>query len=183
MNKPDNGESPAQGAKEVNEISALLAHALALEEEAAERYAELAGAMETHNNPDAAELFSRMAGIEQMHVIEIRKQIDQRELTDLPFADYRWIGAEGPETTDYAELHYLMTPHQALSLALINEKRAHEYYRDIAEHSSSPEVVKLARDLAEEEREHVAWVELWLERFPETDEDWDQDDDPPNLQG
>jgi len=173
--------SPA--AKEINEISVLLAHALALEEEAAERYWELAEVMESHNNSEAAELFAKMAGIEQKHVDEIHKQIAERELTELPSAQYRWVGPDGPETTDFADLHYMMTPHQALSLALTNEKRARDYYRDIARESSDPEVIKLARDLAEEEREHVAWVELWLERFPQTEEGWDHDDDPPILQG
>jgi rubrerythrin len=69
-----------------------------------------------------------------------------------------------------------------LLLALINEQRARDYYADIADHSSNPEVIKLARELAAEEREHVAWVEQWLEKFPESEEDWDHDDDPPNLQ-
>jgi len=36
----------------------LLSHALALESEASERYAELAEQMQTHNNPDVAELFA-----------------------------------------------------------------------------------------------------------------------------
>ena len=176
-------ELAAQPATELNTISDLLAHALALEEEARERYAELAQIMESHNNPDVTELFTKMAEIEHIHVLEIRRQIARRELTDLPFTQYCWIGLEGPETTDHAELHYLMTPRQALSLALINEKRARDYYTDIAAQSSDPEVVKLARDMAEEEREHVAWVELWLERFPQTQAGWDRDDDPPNLQG
>lgn len=165
----------------MNEISKLLAHALALEEEAVERYAELATMMEVHNNDDAAELFRRMADIEKKHVAEIRKQIELRQL-DVDPEDYRWIGLEGPETTDYADLHYLMTPHQALSLALANEQRARDYYQDIAAESSDPEVVELAGELAEEEREHVQWVESWLRRLSSPEEDWDQDDDPPNLQ-
>ena len=180
-NKPDKAHENKQTPQPAN-ISDLLSRALALEEEAAERYAELAEVMEAHNNHEAAELFAKMSGIERIHVDEIRKQIASRELTGLPSAHYRWIGLEGPETTDHADLHYLMTPRQALSLALLNEQRAHDYYRDIASHSSDSEVVKLARELADEEREHVAWVELWLQRFPESEEGWDQDDDPPNLQ-
>ena len=35
----------------MNELKSLLAHALALEEEASERYAELADIMEAHNIP------------------------------------------------------------------------------------------------------------------------------------
>ncbi|MDT8319571.1 MAG: ferritin family protein, partial [Xanthomonadales bacterium] len=87
-----------------------------------------------------------------------------------------------PETADYGDLHYLMTPHQALSLALLNEQRARDYYLGIAGRSSDPEVKALAGELAEEEREHVSWVEQWMERFPPAEPDWDHDDDPPILQ-
>lgn len=182
MSNDRNKALSASSAMEPQNIAELFAHALALETEATERYAELAEVMHTHNNPDAAELFTRMAGIEQLHVNEIRQQISQRKLTDLPTTHYRWVGLEGPETTDYADLHYLMTSRQALALALLNEQRARDYYVTIAENSSDPEVVKFARELAEEEREHVQWVEQWLERIPPTEADWDQDDDPPILQ-
>ena len=167
---------------DLHDISELLAHALALEEEAGERYAELAEVMESHNNPEAAGLFSKMSGIEQLHVEEIRLQIDRHGLKNLPSAYYRWVGLEGPETTDHADLHYLMTPHQALSLALLNERRARDYYVGIAGQARDAAVVKLARELADEEREHVKWVEQWLERFAPTEEGWDQDDDLPNVQ-
>lgn len=182
MSNSRNKELSAGSTEEPQTIAELLAHALALEAEATERYAELAEIMHTHNNPDAAELFTRMAGIEQLHVDEIRRQISQRKLTDLPSTHYRWVGLEGPETTDYADVHYLMTPRQALSLALLNEQRARDYYVTIAENSTDPEVVKFARELAEEEREHVQWVEQWLARIPQTEAGWDQDDDPPMLQ-
>ena len=175
-------DPPANPDTNLHDISGLLAHALALEEEASERYAELADIMESHNNPEAAALFSRMAAIEQRHVNEIRKQIDQRKLTNLPSTQYRWVGLEGPETTDHADLHYLMKPRQALSLALLNERRARDYYLDIVDQASDPEVIKLARELADEEREHVKWVQQWLDRLPQTQSGWDRDDDPPNLQ-
>ena len=41
-----------------------MAHAYALEAEAAERYAEFAAAMENHNNREVAELFRKLARIE-----------------------------------------------------------------------------------------------------------------------
>ena len=182
MSETRQTKQPAEQVPELNTIEDLLAYALALEEEAHERYAELAEVMRAHNNPDVAELFTRMAAIEQLHVDEIRQQIAVRDLTDLPAFTYRWAGLEGPETTDHSDLHYLMTPHQALSLAVLNERRARDCYLDIAGRSSDSEVQALAGELAEEEREHVIWVEQWLERFPRTQPGWDHDDDPPNLQ-
>jgi len=183
MSKPREDEGAGAQAPVMGSISELLAHALALEEEATERYAELAEIMEAHNNPDAAQLFARMAKIEQHHVAEVRKEIERRGLEDLAPAEYHWVGMEGPETTDHADLHYLMTPRQALLLALTNERRARDYFGAIAGHATDPEVAQFAGEMAEEEKEHVEWVERWLEQFPEPEQDWDQDDDPPILQG
>jgi rubrerythrin len=163
-------------------ISELLAYALALEQEATERYAELAQLMATHNNHEVAELFVKMARIEQLHVDEIRGRIKRNQITDLPVAHFRWVGLTGPEATDPADLHYLMTPHQAITLALLNEQRAHAFYHDIAVRTRSQEIREFAEELAHEEEEHVALVKTWLDRFPETDAGWDEDDDPPNLQ-
>lgn len=167
----------------LDSIGDLLAYALALEVEATERYAELAELMATHNNRDVAESFRKMARVEQLHVDEIRKRIEQSRLTELPTAHFRWVGlTSGPESTDPADLHYLMTPRQALELALINEKRAHQYYDTIATSTTDPEVKALAAEFAEEEKEHVALVEAWMKKYPETEDDWDRDDDPPILQ-
>jgi len=167
---------------EVQNISELLAHALALEEEATERYADLAELMETHNNLEVAELFKKMADIEKLHVDHIREMIASKQLPELPNVQFQWIGLEGPESTDPGELHYLMTPHQALSLALLNEQRAEEFYLNIVKHSSDNEVIKFAEELAEEEKEHVALVKAWQDKIPKTEEGWDYDDDPPVLQ-
>lgn len=167
----------------LDNIGELLAYALALELEATERYAELAELMAAHNNRDVAESFRKMARVEQLHVNAIRERIEQSKLTNLPTAHFRWVGlTNGPESTDPADLHYLMTPRQALELALINEKRAHEYYDSIATSTKDPEVKALAAEFAEEEKEHVALVEAWMKKYPETDADWDHDDDPPILQ-
>jgi rubrerythrin len=176
-------DSFKQEVPALDSIGELLAYALALEQEATERYAELAELMATHNNRDVAESFRKMARIEQLHVNTIRERIEHNRLTDLPTAHFRWVGLTGgPESTDPADLHYLMTPRQALSLALLNEQRAHVYYDRIANQARDPEVKELASELAEEEKEHVAMVEAWLKRFPETEDDWDHDDDPPILQ-
>ena len=45
-------------------VEELLAYSLAIEQEAAERYAELADQMEVHNNHEVAELFHKLAVIE-----------------------------------------------------------------------------------------------------------------------
>ena len=166
----------------INNVAELLSHALALEIESTERYAELAELMEGHNNNDVSKLFEKMSDIEKLHVEQILELISKHEMEDLPKTDWKWVSAEGPETTDPADLHYLMTPNHALQLALVNEQRAYEYYSDIANNTQDKESRDLARELATEEEEHVALVKVWLAKYPETDEDWDYDDDPPFIQ-
>lgn len=166
----------------INDITDLLSHALALEYEASDRYAELAELMEVHNNINVAKLFERMAEIEKLHVDQILRMVNQHEVRDLPRKEWKWISPEGPETTNPEDLHYLMKPHHALQLALVNEQRAFEYYDQVAKHTSDEATRDLAEELATEEEEHVALVKVWLDRYPAMDDDWEYDDDPPLTQ-
>lgn len=162
-------------------IAGLLVHALALEIEASERYADLADQMKSHNNLRIARLFSKMADIEKLHVNHIRKMIDRHGVKLQEPASYYWTSPEGPETTDPLDLHYLMTPRQALELARHNETRAREFYAQNAEKTQDEDTRRISSELAVEEEEHLALIEAWLAKVPETDTDWDQDDDPPFL--
>lgn len=175
-------KQPEPKAATINNMAELLAHALALEIEAAERYADLAEVMEAHNNMHVSNLFSKMSEIEDLHAEHIRKLIEDHGLQPLANVEYQWSSPEGPETIDPGDLHYLMTPNQTLNLALFNEKRAFEFFDDLARNATDDETKKLAQELAEEEEEHVAWVEKWLEDYPDTDPDWDYDSDPPIVQ-
>lgn len=166
----------------LSNISELLAHALALELEASERYTDLAELMEVHNNYDVARLFRKMADIEKLHVGHIRELTKRHRVQNLPDVSYRWIAPDGPESTDPIDLHYLMTPWQALKLALVNEQRAHAYYAGIATSTRDEETRRLAQELAGEEAEHVGMVKNWMAKYPEPEADWDHDDDPPFLQ-
>jgi len=176
------GTGRKTGTPVINSVAELLAHALALEIEAVARYAELAGIMTAHNNQEVAALFSRMSEIEKLHVESIDRQITSRNLGQLPMVRYQWISAEGPETTDLADLHYLLRPRQALTLALLNEQRARDYYQGILGTTSDHETRSLAEELAVEEEEHVALLQNWLAKYQPAEADWDEDNDPPNIQ-
>ena len=71
--------APARGAKPsaaaVRNMNELMAYAYALEIEAAERYAEFADAMETHNNRAVEELFRKLARIEHKHAEQILEEM------------------------------------------------------------------------------------------------------------
>ncbi len=163
-------------------IEQLLAYALAIEQEAAERYAELADQMGVHNNREVAELFHKLAGIEAKHVANVESLSEGRELPSLSLWDSPWEDAESPEAAARDEAHYLMTPHHALSLALAGEERATSFFARLAENSVDAEVRRLAQQLHDDEQEHVALIKEWLGRYPEPQEGWDEDPDPPTMQ-
>jgi len=179
MNVKNSDNDQAKEKIVMDNISELLAHALALEIAASERYSDLSELMEMHNNDEIAKLFMKMAAIEKLHVKQICELISNHNFEQLPEKTYHWLSPEGPESTDPADMHYLMTPAHALNLALHNEQRACDYYANIAVNTPDEETRQLAQELAEEEKEHVALVRTWLEKFPQVDNDWDQDDDPP----
>lgn len=160
-------------------VADFMAYACAMEVEAAERYEELAEIMLAHNNREVASLFAKLARIEGKHRDQI---LEQMGWTSAPSSvHFTWETPEAPETTDPADLHYLMTPHHALKLAEHNERRAVEFFERFAQ-ARLPEAVKAAAaEMAEEEREHVRLIGEWLARVPTPESDWNDDLDPPNA--
>ena len=151
-----------------------------METEAAERYAEFADAMEAHNNLEVAELFRKLSRIEQRHADQILEQMGWKQ-SPVSAAGYRWEGVEGPETADPTELHYLMQPYHALQIALLNEKRARDFFANLAKVAKDKGVKAAALEMREEEEEHVHLIEGWLARTPKPDANWHTDQDPPVL--
>ena len=157
----------------------LLAYALVIEQEAAEGYAELADQMEVHNNREVAGLFHKLAGIEAKHVAKVESLGAGRSLPQISIWDLPWQGPESPETPARDEAHYLMTPHHALSLALAAERRAAAFFASMVEKAEDAEVQAMARQLRDDEQQHVALLEEWIGRYPAPQEGWDEDPDPP----
>jgi rubrerythrin len=151
-----------------------------MEVEAVERYSTLADAMEEHNNPEVAELFRKLARIEQLHadsVVDDNRSLRPQEA----IAPGRLVfdESEGTETADAGELHYRMQPYHALQIALAGEQRAHQFFLKMAAGTTSASVRKRALEMAEEEAEHVRLIEDWMSRTPPPDDDWAYDPDPP----
>lgn len=170
----------AARAAPVRSNADFMAHAYAMEAEAAERYAEFADSMEAHNNREVAELFRKLARIEQIHADQILEQMGWKQ-SPLSPVNVRWEGMEGPETADPTELHYLMQPYHALQIALLNEKRARDFFANLAKLTKDAGVRKGALEMEEDEAEHVRLIEQWLKRTPKPDPNWEADQDPPVL--
>ena len=159
----------------------FLARAWAMEVEAAERYASFADAMDEHNNHDVAELFRKLARIEQLHADQLLEETLSGRPPVLPPEGLQWDSGEGPETAPHGELHYRMQPYHALQIALACERRANKFFAAYASRTTDAKARKAALEMAEEEAEHVRLIEDWLKRTPQPEKDWERDPDPPAV--
>jgi rubrerythrin len=154
----------------------FLAHAIALECEAEERYLELADMMEVHNNRDTAKVFREMAQFSRLHAEAVAERSKNLEIPKLKSWEYRW--ETPPEVGGDDGLHYLMKPYHALNYARENEIRGMNYYRTAAAESQDEEVRRLGGEFADEEKEHVAALDRWLATTAKPSADWMEDPDP-----
>ncbi len=163
-------------------VEEFLAHALALETESAERYRELADTMEVHNNEAVAHLFEQLAEYGDQHAREVAERAKGLELPEIAPWGYKWTCPEGPESACADQVHYLMTPCDALKIALHNEIRGREFYAQVAAGSPDPEVRAIAGEMTAEEDEHVDLLNVWIARESADETESPQEDlDPPNT--
>jgi rubrerythrin len=154
------------GATPIGNLAECYANALAIEREAAARSAQFAEYLEDHGELATAELFRRLARFEQQHVEELERRTGGMPLPALRPWEFSWLDNAPAEQVDHRFVFHLMTPHDALTIALGAEKRAQSLYEQAVAASDDPEVKRLARELAGEELEHIAWLEDGLKRVP-----------------
>jgi len=162
-------------------VEEFLAHACTMETEVAERYGEMADSMEVHNNLEVAELVRRLSQEGQKHASQIMERAAGKELPKIAPWDFKWGDGEPPETPSMESVHYLMTPYHVLDMARNFETAARDFYAAVAEQSQDKEICDMASEFAAEEAEHVELLNEWISRYPEPDEGWDYDPDPPTM--
>ncbi|MGE0453470.1 MAG: ferritin family protein [Vicinamibacteria bacterium] len=138
--------------------------AVLIEEEAQERYLELADQLEAHRTPQAAAFFRTMATNEEKHGFELRQRREAR-FGDAPRAVSRaaLFDVEAPE---YDEARAFMTPRAALQVALRCEQKAHAFFVAALPGLQDAEVRTLFEELREEEVRHQQLVEQEMAKLP-----------------
>jgi len=150
----------------------FLAHALAIEREAADRYREFAQQMQDHGNGDAARLFERLAAREAEHAQRIERRAAENAVALPPLRDYAWFGAAAPESAAHEFVFQLMTAADALRIALAAERRAQAFFERVGALAGDPEVSALASEFAVDEAEHVAAIAGAIAKEPDPNIDW-----------
>ena len=158
-------------------LPAFLAHAIALEHEAAERYLELADMMEAHRNDEVSALFRDMVRFSRMHHDSIVERSRGVALPSLRSWEYRWT--QPPEAGGEEAFDISLDAYSALRYARENEMRALDYYSAVGLQSADPEVRRLATEFAAEETEHVQALDDWLARTPRPSAPWRDDPERP----
>ena len=105
---------------------------------------------------------------------------------DLPLLapwEFKWLHAEAPELVDTLALHYLMSPQLVLSLALDAERKAFEFFSDVAATATENGLSEVARKFAAEEEEHIPMIQEMIERVGPASTQLDEDLDTPQAQG
>ena len=162
------------GEKRVRSVPELYAHALAIEREAAARYLEFADRMADEGNDHVATLFRSLARFEAEHVDQLVDATRDMALPEIAPGQYAWLDAGAPETAAHDLVFRLMTPHDALEIALEAERRARRFFDEVYEDAGDAPLRELALDMAREEDDHVAWVERALAANPDPHIDWEK---------
>jgi len=141
----------------------LYAHALVIERDAFKRFVELERFMRDVGLDYIAEEFERIGKEEQEQYEALAIGTAERELPALVGWEYAWHYL-GPQADKVAAPK---NAREALTLALGTERRAQNFYIDVAEHAADDAVCAFAAEMAADEQRHVQRLEQLLAREPE----------------
>lgn len=141
----------------------LYTHSLAIEREAFKRFIELERFMRDVGLDYIADEFEKIGREEQEQYEALALGTAERELPQLADWEYAWhyLGSKADK------VHAPRSAREALQLALSTERRAQNFYTDVAEHANDDAVCAFAAEMAADEQRHVSRLEQLLAREPE----------------
>jgi len=143
-------------------VEEFLAYAVNLEQEAADRFGQLADAMEACGNRQVGKLFRRLSDYSRLHLADARARSGFRKILKIKPDDFVWPGMESPETAAIWAADPFIGREEALEIALDAETAGYEYYKGVFDTTSDPEIRALAKEFFEEEAGHVAELQKWV---------------------
>jgi rubrerythrin len=166
-------------ATTIRSVAELLAQALAMEREAAERYAEFARFMADRERAELAELFTRLARLERDHARFLERRAGRPDPSSVIAAEVRWLEVGPPDPAVHEWLARMIGPREALGIALEAERRAQAFFAGVAESAADEALRRMASEFAAEEAEHAARLERALATEPDPRIDWERLYDSP----
>jgi rubrerythrin len=144
-------------------LEELYAHAIAVEREATKRFAELERYMRQAGMDHIADEFDSIGKEEREQYELLAVGTSARELPQISPWEYapHYLGPQ-------ADLvHAPRNAREALVLAISSERRAQNFYADVAEHCTDDTMCAFAAEMAIDEGRHIARLERLLAREPE----------------
>ncbi len=142
-------------------VEEFLAYSIRLESDAADRFGQLADAMDACGNREVGKLFRRLADYSRLHLADARARSGFRDIPNMKSEEFNWPDLESPETAAIWAADPFVGRDQALDIALDAETASQLYYQSVFETTTDPEIRILAEEFAHEESEHVAELERW----------------------
>jgi rubrerythrin len=158
----------------VRSLPEFYSHALAIEHEAAERYAEFRDYFDDHGEDLLAGLCANLGHVDEEHFQDLARESEGLALPPVPAEEFRWLEAGPPQAAAREVFYRLATPRQILEVALQGEYAALAFFQCAERTSADGRVRQLAHELAEEERHHAAWVREALEYQPISNAEWNR---------
>lgn len=155
--------------------------AIAIEEEAKDRYDEFAEQLEAHHTPEVAKFFRFMSDNEVKHAEVLAAKRAELFGTEPVTADTSVL--YDIEAPDYDGARAFMSINDALEVALNAEIKAYKFYHDALPSVKNAKVNALFVQLREEEARHQAMIKEIMAKVPDMDA-FDPDDfaDDPTAQ-
>ena len=149
----------------------LYAHSLAIERDAFKRFVELERFMRDAGLDHLADEFERIGREEQEQYEALALGTAERALPQIESWEYAWhyLGADADKPVRPK------SGRDAIKLALSTERRAQNFYIDVAEHAADDAVCAFAAEMAADEQRHVMRLEQLLAREPESVKISDED--------
>jgi len=160
----------------IGSVSAFLAQAVTIEREAAKRYQEFAQHMQDKEDGQQhiAELFRRMAREGFVHAGEIAGRAKRGRVRASAPGAYAWLDTGRPQPAAHEWLFGLLTPRDALKVAMHAEQRAKRFFEHVLLTTRDGGVKAIARTFLDEEGEHIARMKRALRRLPNPVVDWEK---------
>lgn len=141
----------------------LYAHALAIERDAFKRFVELERCMRDCGLDAIADEFEKIGREEQEQYEALALGTAEQNLPPIAEWEYAWHYL-GPQAD---KRRAPRGPREALQMALASERRAQNFYIDVAEHALDDAVCAFAAEMAVDEQRHVQRLEQLLAREPQ----------------
>lgn len=152
--------------KPILTVEEFYAHAIAIEREAARRYREFEEYFADRGEDVLAGLCGNLAALESEHLEILLKASASLALPAIEAASHQWLESAEPQAAARELFYRVVGKRQLLEIALQSECNALGFFEWIAQTTPDAAVRALARDMAVEEMDHVAWVRNALEYRP-----------------